>query len=302
MISRALTASSLLKQSFVLVIVAATSAIGLGRSANAAEDSALTVAEYVEKGVPAITAPWSGQDLNKAYAVLRGIADWNPKQLPSLDSAKSAALFRKLTDPAAFDALKDKSRPSEERLKEAVEHLNGLGGLGKMYLDESTHFSRFMPETAALMTHMLRLAAIIFDVVEAAKSETPATDPKAANFQEAYERMRIGFAQVVLADLAVLGDSKTWPLPVRKSVAEALQTHLPRIGPRLRPEMRTALRRAIDQVVEQTPDADFKKTVRELKSLIPADPDAKPAGAATPATPVPPTKPTSGATGAKPKK
>src|SRR5262249_7733861 len=102
-------------------------------TAPAMRDASLTLAEYIDAGVPAPDRVWTSADYQAASAALERIGK-DRDVLPRWRSDKSGALFERLVDARNLDLLRDHKTPPDMRLAMGADYMKYSNELLRAYV------------------------------------------------------------------------------------------------------------------------------------------------------------------------
>jgi hypothetical protein len=238
-------------------------------------DRSLTLAQYIDLGMPSSEAGWTAAERSTARGVLRKLASQDPTRLPRFKSERSGALFEKLTQEEVFrrDALEGRigemtSHEFDQHGNKEFAELAYSDSLEAIYAPESTGgllFDRELIQISELqLTKLLQLRAES-EAVQAKLDATPSSsergdDPDRApavdpTLHKAYLKGLDHLLLVGTSKLAVFSIAKDFTAEARADAASHLIEHVPQIVPLLSEESRARLDKILREV-SSTPGAD----------------------------------------------
>ena len=210
-----------------------------------ARDSSLTVEAYKKQGFPDPDRAWTPADYAKALEVLRKIASEDSSKLPRRDSPASGKVWTRLCSDENLALLRDDNRTIKDRWASAQELNAIIAGMLTIYAKPASS-GGFDQEAVDALALMLRFDITLFDLLsEAAKGEKPAMKVPEKDTAE----IRKGVALQVQGALLMMTDRENVRMSALLRFAREFKVTFPKLLPHL-------------------PEADRKKMVKDLKTLI----------------------------------
>lgn len=194
-------------------------------------DRSLTLNEYLESGIPTIDRTWSGADLERAVGILEQIASRNGGHLPRYQSPSSGGVFDRLTTERNLELYRNRSLPLEARFPDAMQHMQAVNQLTKLYLKELLRKSVGDSELVEFIGATLRVTVVMFELVNEFLPTLDPTDPTYPTRMAGLQQLRSGMAAVVAGALQTLTE------PHRTSELKRLCSHLAATLPAILPEL-----------------------------------------------------------------
>lgn len=255
------------------LFLAGTSAADERPSVVIAPDESLTVRAYIEMGVPASDRRWSSADYEKFVTALSAMAEESPRQLPRIESPRSAALMKRVVSLDNLAALHDPKIPLNERLAEVIGFGANIGATTMLYVtatNKGESFDRELVELMAFISHVTDQSWTLVD--EYLATLTP---EERASRAGALETVRSGSAQVVEGAIVTFGETGTYRPAELVRLAGSLRETLPSLLRRLSAETAAEL---VVQLRKTVKDASDQEVAAALRPLLEAAEAAVPKG------------------------
>lgn len=214
-------------------------------------DESLAVDAYVRAGVPSPDRPWTGVDYQQASAALISVAKTDPRHLPRFRSARSGAVFAKITAPENFVSMSEASSAASIRLPDLLRAIEGLRTIQILYFNAPFTSVDLRDEMIELMAVSLEADLDVFAVMPSFLESLPpgerATPARTAGLQQAEK----GLQQQVAGTVVSLRDPSFTP-EMRARLASHLARLLPRTKPHLPPSQWLEVQVSVAKASEST--------------------------------------------------
>jgi len=206
--------------------------------ARALQDRSIAVREYVAAGLPSPDRDWTGEDFRRAALVLAPRSD----HLPRHGSARSGQLFDRIASDKNLAPLREKSVPLQTRLPGALQYMQGLNTIAKIYIDAFAKRQVADRDVVELLRALMRLTEVMFDLVDEFLPTLDKTDPQYAVRLKGLEKMKRGSANVVFGALDSVTETARYHTAERVRLMGYILEIVPRIAPRLDRSVQQKLR------------------------------------------------------------
>jgi hypothetical protein len=231
-------------------------------------DESLPADQYIPLGLPAYDRPWTGQDMTVAAGKLQTLAATAPQQLPRRKSAKSGAMFDRITGRDNLAFFRSQSLPLSARLPQAMEYLQSLNAILKTYLAAMQAGKVSGGELVDLLAAELSVVQVALELVDEFVPTLSKDDPKYPVRMAGLERMRQGLATMVSGTLTALTESRVYDVDSRsRLLARSIET-FPGIVPKLTAPSRAEVRRRLDELVDDPSVRELRAQVIELRDAV----------------------------------
>lgn len=221
-------------------------------------DATLTVAAYMEKGVPAPDRPWGAPDY---AATWRALSTLPHEQLPSIRSDRSRTYVDRLAARENLEFLQNRTLPIKGRMGPSLELAQESNRVFKLYLAAVQDDGSRVADLFRLMSFSLRLTCVQCEMIEEFLPTLDKGDPTNKTRLEGLAQMKVGLAQTVQGALISLGDASLRTVDSRRDLAEAFAEMFPRIAPTLPPLTKDEFVATIRRLVESEPEGEVKATL-----------------------------------------
>lgn len=238
-----------------------------GAKPAAPADESLTPEEYIALGMPSHDREWHEADMEKAAQVLRMLGEEAPAKLPRYQSARSGAVFTRITNPdnARFFASE---LPVETKLRMGMTHFNAVKEITKMYMAVDLKSNSFNVESMECLGCSLRLLAPMYATSEDFLARQDPNDPTYPARKKGFEGLSDSFMMMLNGAFLNLGDSDGYTEAARARLLGHFEQVFPdlyRVFPsKVRTEIVVRLRE-----LEAKPSAAFAKDrLRALREKL----------------------------------
>lgn len=194
-------------------------------------DRSLALNEYLESGIPSIDRTWSGVDLERAVGILEQIASRNGGHVPRYQSPSSGGVFDRLTTERNLELYRNRSLPLEARFPDAMQYLQAVNQLAKLYVKEYLENSVGDSELVEVVGATLRITVVMLELVNEFLPTLDPADPTYPTRMAGLQQMKSGMAEVVAGALQTLTE------PHRTSELKRLCNYLAATLPAIFPEL-----------------------------------------------------------------
>lgn len=227
-------------------------------------DQSLAVAEMTRLGVPAPDKNWTPNQLAEASAVLGKLAAEHPEQLPRYRSPNSGAVFARLTDVTAIDAVRDQTRSPSERIQDTGHAIDALNPLYKLYFSAAVHGKTGWTEVMELAGYVLRWAVAGELTGREFLKTIPEADRTYPVRKKAVEGLTNDIGTMVSGIMVMISDKDKRYMEDCRRLLVTMRETLPAVLPRMTKEFKTAL---ADYLGKMMSDPGFASIQKELQAL-----------------------------------
>lgn len=211
-------------------------------------DGSLTADKYVEAGMPSIDQSWSAVNMSRASDVLTLLSQRDTRRLPRSESAKSGAVFARLTADDNLDAFRDESVPLEKRMQDGMTYSQSLNSIVRLYQTACKKGEVGSLDVAGILAAQLKLWVVVAPVIDAF---APTLDKSSFGYgvkMQGLERLRGSLATAVTDSVDALSERPQYEPDALKRLLRSMQATFPELLP-------------------QVPEAGRKETLARLKSF-----------------------------------
>ena len=213
-------------------------------------DKSLTLAQYIQAGMPAHDRSWTAADMATATDVLNALALKDTGHLPRYQSERSGKAFARLTADGNLDFYRNRALPITQRLPDAIGYMQSNLQILNAYTSTVSQQAVGGSEVVELVGAQLRIAVVMIQLVNEFLPTLDKNDPTYPTRLEGLKKMRNGFAITIAGTLEMLTESHTYRTSELKRLIGYLRSTLPDILPELpagsRAEVRVRLRSFLD--------------------------------------------------------
>jgi hypothetical protein len=151
------------------------------RPASGGESGELTVEQYVQRGIPPLDRPWTGDDFNKTSQALRELASQG--QLPRLGSGSSGEVFAHMISPRNLEQYENASSPLENRTHSVSHHCQAVSRVLERYREFARNDASLKLELVELLGAQYDAMTVCLKLVDEYEREIPQNHPDFADRQ-----------------------------------------------------------------------------------------------------------------------
>ena len=233
-----------------------------------ARDKSLTLEAYKKLGIPDPDRAWTPADFTKALGVFRKIERDDSCKLPRRDSPASGKLWTRFCSEENLEPLRDEKQPIKDRLAGAQELNDAIGKTMAIY-GKPAKSGGFDNEAVDIMSLMLRLDVLIFELMAEQARSAPAGDTAREDAEKKMNQLRHGVGVQVGAALIMLGDLENVRTSALIRFARQFKTTLPKLAPNLLPEHQEALPVLIKDAIDLHENVELKGLLKEVLKALP---------------------------------
>lgn len=228
-------------------------------------DKSLSLNELLAAGLPAHDRNWTSNDVRTAAQVLTAIARKDATQLPRYESTRSGRAFERITADANLEIYRSKTLPLSQRLPAALETLNSLNQVLKLYLDAFNREKVGDSEIIELLGTQLRCTVVMLSLAEEFLPTLDSKDPTYPVRLEGLKKMKGGMAEVVFGTLVTLTESHAYRLSERRRLVGHMQSTFPKILPALLEDSRSEV---LQRIRDYAKDARLQELRPDIEKLL----------------------------------
>jgi hypothetical protein len=186
----------------MVAVLVITVVRGLGHRA---VDHSLTPAGYVAKGMPTAELPWQGEDYARAVGALKASEAEDVNSLPRWKSARSGAVFARMTDVGNFV---DAGGTAADQLQRSAGISQPLSQVIGVYTDAERHGAVYDDELVEVGGFGLKLMKRVLGDMDTFVASLPEGDARRERMAAARPQVVGGAVDVVEGTIDVLGDKR----------------------------------------------------------------------------------------------
>jgi hypothetical protein len=243
-----------------------------------AADRSLAPSEYIARGMPAHDRNWTGDDYERAAAVLKELAAADPATLPRRASSRSGLLFARMTSTRNLELMHTPELDVRQQLGVAVPLFQALNQVLAVYASASREDAVLDAELVDLLDLTLRATLELVGIADAFFASLPRDDPNSKARLDGRDQMKAGMASIVDGGLTTLTEHGMYRNSELERLARGLQEVLPRLLPSLPPGARQEIPVRLERMISDEPDAAFRVHLRAIASALHARPSTSPPG------------------------
>jgi len=245
-------------------------AVGLAPAPAVPADDSLTTAEYVGLGAPPPDRPWSGDDMATMETVLAKVVQQGPRRLPRFQSARSGAVFARMTSPGDLAAFTDRSVPLETRAPQALKYTKATQEIGKLYVNAFLKRETGDSEMLEIQAAWVRSAALLSGFVDEIEPTLKKPRPESAMRLQGLAEVKRGNTLVVQSAIMSLTETHAYRASERIRFIGHLRETLPVILPKLEPGPRDDAVRRLDALRGNPAYNDLQPALGQLHASVKA--------------------------------
>ncbi len=216
-------------------------------------DDSLTVAEYVQRGMPAPDKPWTGADRRNAAGIIADMIRLEPNKLPRYGSPNSGTLFAKFVERNALERCERGNQQVDEQMSCLLDLGEPLQTVTSAYVRAAKRELVTGREVVELFGMQLHIAAAM---------TVPALQlPGRAEWQERTASM----LRAALFTLTQRPPHRTEELLV---FVNYIGETMPKLYRALTPTAQAALKKQLDELIDDPDLSDFRPRLRQLRSSV----------------------------------
>jgi hypothetical protein len=228
-------------------------------------DKSLSLDELLKAGLPACDRDWNSTEVRTASEVLSNIARKDAAHLPRYRSERSGQAFERLTADANLEFYRNKTLPLNQRMPGAIEHLNSMNQMLKLYFDAFTREKVGDSEIIELLGAQLKAAVVMTSLADELLPTLDRNDPKFPVRMDGLKTMKGGMAQMVFGTLITLTESKAYRPAERRRLIGHMQSTFPKMLPMLLEDSRNE---ALQQIRNYVNDPLLQELRPDLEKLL----------------------------------
>ncbi len=234
-----------------------------------APDHSLSVAAWIERGMPAPDRAWVMADYERAVEVLKPVAKEDATRLPRRESAVSGDVFHRFVDPGNLTLGRSVTMDAQMRLQTDAGVMVGVGKLTLLYAGAYKGGLSFDEELVELMVYTLLVSREVIPLADDIVAKIPRDAPDRAVRLEGRDKMSAGLATIVSGCLDSLGAADGFRPAERLRLARALQEHLPALRPHMPAGARQELGVRLRRMAEAETDPAVKEVLERVHAGLP---------------------------------
>jgi hypothetical protein len=235
---------------------------------NPVADRSLSADEYIALGMPAYDRVWTGQDMSTSASRLQALATTAPQQLPRFNSSRSGPMFARIVARDNLDFFRSRSLPLASRFPQAIEYVESLNAILKVYLSASAANQVTSDDLIELMGAELRAIQVGLELVDEFLPTLSKDDPKYPVRMAGLDRMRQGLAGVVAGVITTLTEDQVYRVDARSKLLGYCRETFPSIVPKLSAPSRSEVLRRLDELVEDARVRDLRPQLISLRDEL----------------------------------
>lgn len=186
----------------------------------------ISVAEYVQRGGPALDHVWTAQDFGAARETLSALPQ---EQLPRLSDPASAPILARFSDATALLPCDDRSVALAARLQTCMALGEGAAGVMNLYIVACGQDQTLADECMRVIGFMLHTITVMSALAEEFAPSLDPNDPSYATRMAGLARMRSGLVQTLDGSTQMIRSQGAFSEPERERFASILALVAPRL-------------------------------------------------------------------------
>lgn len=205
-----------------------------------------------------------------ALKVLTALARGGPQKLPRYKSGRSGDVFSRLTSRSNLQRYRDRGRPLDERVEEAMGFMKAIKELFNLYTAAFSSKAVGDSEVVEQVGSLLRTTALMFELVDEFLPTLRKDDPTYEVRMEGLAKMKRGFADVITGSLVILTEKGLYRAAERVRLIGYMKEALPPIIPKLTPGSRAAVSARLARMDRGPALEELQPALRELRRRVEA--------------------------------
>jgi hypothetical protein len=211
--------------------------------------------------MPSHDRVWVGKDMAVAASKLLALAGRAPDQLPRYGSERSGAMFARIVARDNLNFFRSRSEPLESRMAQALDYVDSLNAIAKIYLSARLANNVKGDELIELIGAELSAFQVELELVSEFVPTLSKDDPKYPVRMEGLNEVRQALAGNLLSQLTTLTEVQNYDVGLRARLLGYCRETFPYLVPGL---TATYQERVLRRLNELSNDASF----RDLHSQI----------------------------------
>lgn len=225
------------------------------------KDHSLSLQEYQKMGVPDPNNIWTYKDYQYALAALTKLKVKQPFDLPTKDSKRSGAIFKRLINLENMTFLKDESIPLHEKAQMSKMYLEIQRELIDIYTNILMKKQYYNPELIDLRIFGLGVMQKMLDL---AHQINKSDDPGDIALKYGYQSIQALYISNVVGALESQKNTSKYPQSDLEMLADTLSNSILRNKYWMDSEVTDEIKRALLVVMDSTSSEDIKNKYNEL--------------------------------------
>lgn len=240
----------------------------VGEAAPSQGTSAATY-DYVGRGLPSASHPWSPKDFATAVQTLKSIAEADSGLLPRyLGPGNSGEMFARIVHPENLSKLNDKSLPMHQRMPSAIAFLTTAKTSILLYFRASTSERFYGDELLELQAYALVVARDISGLTDEFLSTFDPQDPTYATRLAGLTQLKQGLGNMLLAAIVTLGEVSRYGEAALIRFAGKLRSTAPTIRAGLPRDIGLQVEQRLDELLIEPMSQRRRKSLAELREAL----------------------------------
>jgi hypothetical protein len=231
-------------------------------------DKSLSTDEYIRLGMPNPDHVWSSHEMNEAAICLRKLTARGYERMPRYQSDRSGDVFSRITSVDNYARFRDKKLPMAGRLPEVGTYSQALSEIYQTYLNAFAKYGTLDAEAVEMMGICLRSSVAMSEVADEFLATLDRTDGKYPVRLAGLERMKKGFAEVMLGALMMIGELPDEQRQARDRLAAYLVETCPPLVSGMPKDSKGAIMAKLQTMAKSPPAPELRDTFEGLLATI----------------------------------
>jgi hypothetical protein len=229
----------------------------------------ITLEGWALRGMPDAARPWTGADYDAAAGLFEAVAKEDAARLPRAASADSGALFRRLVDPGNLAPVRG-AGAVDVRAKAGAGILAGVDRISIVWAGAYRDDASRGAELAALMSYTLLVSHETIPLADSLLAAPKKNEKAKDRYERDARRAKLSdaLAAIVSGCLESLATPGGFRPAERRSLASAVEAHLPALAPRLPAAARRDLPGRLKKLAAAESDPAVKDALGRTRAAL----------------------------------
>ena len=235
----------------------------------AAPGRTITLEGWALRGMPDAGRPWGAADYDAAAGLFETVAKEDAARLPRAASADSGALFRRLVDPGNLAPVRG-AGAVDVRAKAGAGILAGVDRISVVWAGAYRDDTSRGAELAALMSYTLLVSHETVPLADSLLAAPKKNEKAKDRYERDARRAKLAdaLAAIVSGCLESLAAPGGFRPAERRTLASAVEAHLPALAPRLPAAARRALPARLKKLAAAESDPAVKDALGRTRAAL----------------------------------
>jgi len=252
-----------MKNYFFLILILSISLASCNKANKT--DHSLTLAEYLELGMPDYNNAWTMQDFSTAFYVLNTLKYEKPKALPARESEKSGVLFSHMISTDNLFFLQDEILPLHVKASKMKWFVNTLMELKVAYTIIGTESQYYVRELMDIDIFRVRVAEIMLDL---GKKINESEDPSDVSMRSDYPKIREMYLNILVELFEQQEHTLKYPKQTLELLSDSLSSSVKRNMDWFDENASEKIKQAMLMVIDSTSSRKIRNEYKELIGIL----------------------------------